>query len=164
MTPDELDAKANEAFPGKVVRKDLVRRVKVGANVPANTRRSSIAILDALSDHWHGDDLCDGLPAIERVVRVLEDDLHIAAELSQLALLQRKHVPRIKTDRPRRAVQESQEESCHRRLPGTRFPYKPERFSSSDLEGDTIDGPAFTAFSPPVPGPGKSSGLCVPTK
>ena len=32
--PDALDAKANEAFPGRVVRKDLVRRVKVGANVP----------------------------------------------------------------------------------------------------------------------------------
>jgi ATP-dependent Lon protease len=31
---DELDRKANEVFPGKVVRKDLVRRVKVGANVP----------------------------------------------------------------------------------------------------------------------------------
>jgi hypothetical protein len=31
---DPLDLKANEAFAGKVVRKDLVRRVKVGANVP----------------------------------------------------------------------------------------------------------------------------------
>ncbi len=31
---DVLDAKANAVFPGKVVRKDLVRRVKVGANVP----------------------------------------------------------------------------------------------------------------------------------
>lgn len=31
---DALDAKANRAFPGRVVRKDLVRRVKVGANVP----------------------------------------------------------------------------------------------------------------------------------
>lgn len=31
---DALDAKANEVFPGRVVRKDLVRRVKVGANVP----------------------------------------------------------------------------------------------------------------------------------
>lgn len=30
----ELDRKANEIFAGKVVRKDLVRRVKVGANVP----------------------------------------------------------------------------------------------------------------------------------
>ena len=30
----ELDKKANMAFSGKVVRKDLVRKVKVGANVP----------------------------------------------------------------------------------------------------------------------------------
>ncbi len=32
---DLLDAKANRVFAGRVVRKDLVRRVKVGANVPA---------------------------------------------------------------------------------------------------------------------------------
>ncbi len=31
---DELDHAANEAFAGRVVRKDLVRQVKVGANVP----------------------------------------------------------------------------------------------------------------------------------
>jgi len=30
----ELDKKANQIFGGKVVRKDLVRKVKVGANVP----------------------------------------------------------------------------------------------------------------------------------
>lgn len=30
----ELNKKANEIFPGKVVRKDLVRKIKVGANVP----------------------------------------------------------------------------------------------------------------------------------
>ena len=33
-SPDMLDGLANEAFPGRVVRKDLVRRTKVGANVP----------------------------------------------------------------------------------------------------------------------------------
>src|SRR4051812_10886550 len=31
---DELDEKATRVFAGKVVRKDLVRKVKVGANVP----------------------------------------------------------------------------------------------------------------------------------
>lgn len=31
---DQLDALANDAFAGRVVRKDLVRQVKVGANVP----------------------------------------------------------------------------------------------------------------------------------
>ncbi len=33
-TRDALDDKANHVFAGKVVRKDLVRKVKVGANVP----------------------------------------------------------------------------------------------------------------------------------
>src|SRR5436309_4840285 len=31
---DALDRLANDAFTGRVVRKDLVRQVKVGANVP----------------------------------------------------------------------------------------------------------------------------------
>src|SRR3954453_9096790 len=31
---DTLDLRANELFAGRVVRKDLVRQVKVGANVP----------------------------------------------------------------------------------------------------------------------------------
>ena len=33
-TRDPLDDKVNRVFAGKVVRKDLVRKVKVGANVP----------------------------------------------------------------------------------------------------------------------------------
>lgn len=34
VTLDELDRAANDVFAGRVVRKDLVRQVKVGANVP----------------------------------------------------------------------------------------------------------------------------------
>ena len=34
MQLDQLDELANDTFPGRVVRKDLVRQVKVGANVP----------------------------------------------------------------------------------------------------------------------------------
>jgi ATP-dependent Lon protease len=33
---DPLDRPANDVFPGRVVRKDLVRRVKVGHNVPVH--------------------------------------------------------------------------------------------------------------------------------
>ena len=35
---DALDDKANRLFSGKVVRKDLVRKVKTGANVPVFAR------------------------------------------------------------------------------------------------------------------------------
>jgi ATP-dependent Lon protease len=31
---DELDHKSTQSFPGRVVHKDLVRQVKVGANIP----------------------------------------------------------------------------------------------------------------------------------
>ena len=34
MTRRELDQKALEHFPGRVVRKDLVQDIKAGANVP----------------------------------------------------------------------------------------------------------------------------------
>ena len=34
-SPDSLDKKVTRVFAGKVVRKDLVRKVKVGANIPA---------------------------------------------------------------------------------------------------------------------------------
>ena len=34
MMIDELDRKVTDVFAGKVVRKDLVRKIKVGANVP----------------------------------------------------------------------------------------------------------------------------------
>src|SRR6266704_1793729 len=34
VEPDSLDVKVNETMAGKAVRKDLVRKVKVGANVP----------------------------------------------------------------------------------------------------------------------------------
>ncbi len=33
---EQLDRLANDVFPGRVVRKDLVRRVKVGHNVPVH--------------------------------------------------------------------------------------------------------------------------------
>ena len=34
MNSDDLDVKLAEVFSGRVVRKDLVRKIKVGANVP----------------------------------------------------------------------------------------------------------------------------------
>ncbi len=62
---DELDRKANEAFPGRVVRKDLVRRVKVGANVP-------IYVLEYLLGKYCAS---DDPAAIETGLRVVNETL-----------------------------------------------------------------------------------------
>ena len=61
----ELDKKANAVFPGKVVRKDLVRRVKVGANVP-------VFVLEYLLGKYCASDDSN---AIDLGLRVVNDTL-----------------------------------------------------------------------------------------
>lgn len=62
---DTLDRKVNEVFPGKVVRKDLVRRVKVGANVP-------VYVLEYLLGKYCAS---DDPQAVEVGLRVVNDTL-----------------------------------------------------------------------------------------
>jgi ATP-dependent Lon protease len=64
---DRLDARANEAFPGKVVRKDLVRRVKIGANVP-------VYVLEYLLGKYCAS---DDPEAVEVGLRVVNDTLSV---------------------------------------------------------------------------------------
>ena len=49
-TRDALDDKVNRLFAGKVVRKDLVRKVKVGANVPVFVLEFLLGADSALAD------------------------------------------------------------------------------------------------------------------
>jgi ATP-dependent Lon protease len=62
---DVLDAKANAVFGGKVVRKDLVRRVKVGANVPVYVLEYLLGRYAASNDE----------AAIQVGLRVVDDTL-----------------------------------------------------------------------------------------
>src|SRR2546422_5463090 len=61
----ELDRKATAAFAGKVVRKDLVRKVKVGANVP-------VFVLEYLLGKYCA---TDDAQAIEAGLRVVNSTL-----------------------------------------------------------------------------------------
>lgn len=60
-TVDELDNKANEVFGGKVVRKDLVRQVRSGGNVP-------VYVLEYLLGKYCASDDPDAIEAGLRVV------------------------------------------------------------------------------------------------
>ena len=64
-TRDVLDDKVNRAFAGKVVRKDLVRKVKVGANVPVFVLEYLLGKYCASSDEM----------AIEMGLQVVNDTL-----------------------------------------------------------------------------------------
>ena len=61
----ELDDKTAEVFAGKVVRKDLVRKIKVGANVP-------VYVLEYLLGKYCA---TDDPPAIEAGLRVVNATL-----------------------------------------------------------------------------------------
>ncbi len=61
----ELDIKASEVFAGKVVRKDLVRKVKVGANVP-------VYVLEYLLGKYCA---TDDEAAVEAGLRLINDSL-----------------------------------------------------------------------------------------
>lgn len=62
---DDLDEKANRLFAGKVVRKDLVRRIKVGANVPVFVLEYLLGKYCASSDEM----------AIQMGLQVVQDTL-----------------------------------------------------------------------------------------
>jgi len=62
----ELDALANRAFAGKVVRKDLVRRVKVGANVPVFVLEFLLGKYCATDDE---ESIRLGLEAVNQILR-----------------------------------------------------------------------------------------------
>jgi ATP-dependent Lon protease len=65
-TPDALDRLASEVFAGRVVRKDLVRQVKVGANVP-------VYVLEFLLGKYAASDdpaaIATGLEVVNRTLR-----------------------------------------------------------------------------------------------
>src|SRR5262245_40667848 len=66
VSADRIDSLANRVFAGKVVRKDLVRKIKVGANVP-------VFVLEYLLGKYCASDdptaVAVGLQAVEKTLR-----------------------------------------------------------------------------------------------
>lgn len=75
---DALDIKANELYPGKVVRKDLVHRIKKGTNVPTFVLEFLLAKFCATDDE---EDIEDGLQA---VIQTLQEN-YVRADESNAA-------------------------------------------------------------------------------
>jgi len=84
-TLDALDKKANEVFPGRVVRKDLVRRVKVGANVP-------VYVLEYLLGKYCGSDDPHSVEAGLKVVNDILAESYVRPDEAQRAQAQLKQL------------------------------------------------------------------------
>lgn len=75
---DSLDIKANELYPGKMVRKDLVQRIKKGTNVPTFVLEFLLARFCATDDE---EEIDDGL---EAVIQTLQEH-YVRADESNAA-------------------------------------------------------------------------------
>src|SRR5271154_2230037 len=77
MCLDELDRKLATAFPGRVVRKDLVKKLKVGFNIPVYVLEY---LLGKFCSTTNGDEIEAGLRQVkdtitERIVRADQGEL-----------------------------------------------------------------------------------------
>ena len=87
------------------------------------------------------DALADRRAWIERAERVLEDDLHAAPVRLERGPLEARDVHPVEDDRPRRRLDEAEQQPPDRRLAAPGLPDEAERLAPPDLEAHAVDRP-----------------------
>src|SRR5262249_22829149 len=85
-------------------------------------------------------DVADGHARVERCIRVLEDDLHLAANLAHLAPLQVGDVTAVEDDLPRGGLRELDQGAREGCLATARLAHQPDRLPGIDGQIDAVDG------------------------
>src|SRR5690242_13726315 len=85
------------------------------------------------------DDRADSHAWIKRRIRILKDDLHVAPQCSELAVVELDHVASLEPDLSGRRFDQPQDAAAGRRLATTRFTDQAQCLASADLEADVID-------------------------
>ena len=96
------DADALPLAAGELVREAVrvLGREADRAQQLVDARRALLAAVAAVDAQRLGDDVADRHPRIERRVRILEDDLHLAPHLAHLAPAETGDVAAVEDDRP----------------------------------------------------------------
>ena len=97
--------------------------------------------LDALHLERRGDDATDGVPRVERRVRVLEDHLHLATQGDHRATVQVGDVPALELDLPAGRVQQLHDRAAGGRLAAAGLADDAQCLAGHDVEGDLLDRP-----------------------
>ena len=93
-----------------------------------------------MNDEGLADDVADGHPRVERRVRILEDDLHLPADLAHLAALEARDVAAVEEDLARRGLRQLDQRARQGRLAAARLADEAERLSGLDGQVDAVDG------------------------
>ena len=86
------------------------------------------------------DDVVHRHPRIQRRIRILEDDLHLAAHVAHLTPVQMGDVPPVEDDRPGGRLDELDQRPGERRLATAGLTDEAERLPRLDREIDAVDG------------------------
>ena len=97
------------------------------------------AVRRAVNDQRLSHDRADRHARIERRIRILKDDLHVAPHPPHAAGVELADVGAVEVDRPRRRLDQSQDAAADRRLSRSRFADQSERLAGRDVEADAID-------------------------
>ena len=107
----------------------------------SRTRGSAVAArADAVHRERLGDDVADGHARVERRVRVLEDDLHLAPHLPHLLAAERRQLPPVEPDRAAGRLEQAEDAVPGGGLARAGLADEPERLALPDLEADAVDG------------------------
>src|SRR5581483_4783031 len=119
-----------------------VREVGVEADRLEQVADAALAVAArplAVDEHRLLDDLPDRHARVERRVRILEDDLHLLAQLAQVVPARRRQLVAHEADGAAGRLQQLQDAVPGRRLAGAGLADEPERLALRDLERDAVD-------------------------
>lgn len=80
---------------------------------------------------------------VQRGEWILEDDLHVAAQVAHFFAVGGEQVLALVTDAAGRGLDQAKDEASEGALPGTGFAYQAEGFTGLDVEGYVVYGTDF---------------------
>ena len=97
-------------------------------------------VAPAVDDEGLGERVAYGHARVERGERILEHDLHVAAQRAQRIALQGEHRCSLELHAATGGVQQAQQQASGGGLATSRFAHQPERLAALDVEAHSVDG------------------------
>src|SRR3982074_1617100 len=94
---------------------------------------------DVLDDHGLRDGGFDRHPRVQRAIRVLEDDLHFAAEVAEVARAELGYVGAVVEHLSGGGLDESENRAAGRGFAAAAFADEAEGLATVDVEADVVD-------------------------
>src|SRR5262249_31330479 len=126
---------------GELVREAVVvlRRQAHGLQELLHACLALAGVAEPVDLHRIADDRADALSRVQRGVRILEDDLHLAPQRPERRAPQPTDVVALEDDLPRSGLEQPDDGAAERRFPAARLADQAERLALLHREADVVD-------------------------